>query len=366
MLNYYYYCSKAEVDNLLSVAQHLDAQYVFGDSTIDCGSGSESIKPPYGVDSDGFSGRYTNGRTIADEIAMFLNLKATLPYWVSEFDQYALNPAGYGYASGPAGILPTTGSNNNYTLTMPEQIETFSHAVKEHLLLRFGNSTHRVSQHLANSLFTISIGARDYLENFVYAVATNNVSKSTRDEFSNILIAQFTRYIQNLYELGARYIIVFEIGPVGCYPVVHQKLNESDEYCSEELNRMVTVFNGKLYFELVKLASKLPGTRFTIAKTFRVIYDMAEQPHKYDLTNTRDPCCEINETSLYCAEFGEPCPRRDQYLFWDDMHLVGKANKLLASQCVTDSSICLPITFHELHGKLKTIYSTAQPNSVLS
>ncbi|RYQ91865.1 hypothetical protein Ahy_B09g097905 [Arachis hypogaea] len=354
---------QAEVDNLLSIAHGLDAQYVFGDSTVDCGSGTESIAPPYGVDSDGFSGRYTNGRTVADEIAMFLNLTSTLPYWVVDFKQYAFNPAGYGYASGPAGILPTTGSNSNYTISMTRQIELFGHAVKEHLPHRFGNSTHRISQHLANSIFAISIGARDFLDNFVYGAASKHnheASQSIRDEFSNLLMTQLRTYIQDLYELGARYMIVFEIGPVGCYPVVRQKLGESEE-CSEELNSMIAVFNGKLYYELVALASKLPGTRFIIAKTFRVIYDMAENPFKYDLTNARDPCCEVNETGIYCVSFAEPCPRRDQYLFWDDIHLVGKANKLIASKCVTDSSVCLPITFEDLDGQLTMIVLSGQP-----
>ncbi|PON80821.1 SGNH hydrolase-type esterase domain containing protein [Parasponia andersonii] len=57
----------------------------------------------------GSTGRFTNGATIADLIAEKLGLQVSIHYspTKSSSNQYL---TGYNYASGPAGILPETGT----------------------------------------------------------------------------------------------------------------------------------------------------------------------------------------------------------------------------------------------------------------
>ena len=75
-------------------------------------------------------------------------------------------------------------------------------------------------------------------------------------------------------------IIVFEIGPIGCYPLIVGR-DKPEGLCANELNDMISLFNGKLYYKLVELSSALEGTNFFLAKTFRLIYEMVEHPYNY-------------------------------------------------------------------------------------
>lgn len=58
--------------------------------------------------------------------------------------------------------------------------------------------------------------------------------------------------MQDLYNLGARKMMLFELGPIGWFPLVMNKA-EQNVSCQEELNTMPTMFNGKLYFKLMDL-----------------------------------------------------------------------------------------------------------------
>jgi hypothetical protein len=68
--------------------------------------------------------------------------------------------------------------------------------------------------------------------------------------------------VQALYNLGARKMLVFDLGPIGCFPLVHNKI-EGKVSCLKELNTMITMFNGKLYYMLMDLTSLLDGTTFS-------------------------------------------------------------------------------------------------------
>lgn len=46
-------------------------------------------------------------------------------------------------------------------------------------------------------------------------------------------------YLQRLYDLGARKIVVFEIGPIGCVPVITSQ-NKHKEKCVKVKNQRVS------------------------------------------------------------------------------------------------------------------------------
>ncbi|PON31257.1 SGNH hydrolase-type esterase domain containing protein, partial [Parasponia andersonii] len=89
------------------------ALYVFGDSLFDSGNNNllptfaRANFPPYGVNfKQGVTGRYTNGRTVADFIAEHLGLPYTPPFLSVKG---SAGRTGLNYASGSCGILPETG-----------------------------------------------------------------------------------------------------------------------------------------------------------------------------------------------------------------------------------------------------------------
>ncbi|KAK9162928.1 hypothetical protein Syun_003830 [Stephania yunnanensis] len=94
------------------------ALYVFGDSVVDSGSNSylqTLIKvnyKPYVIDFPfGATGRFTNGKTVADYVAQSLGLPFAPPYLglSSHVDKRRII-TGVNYASGSADILPESGT----------------------------------------------------------------------------------------------------------------------------------------------------------------------------------------------------------------------------------------------------------------
>ncbi|KAK9096714.1 hypothetical protein Sjap_022211 [Stephania japonica] len=94
------------------------ALYVFGDSIVDSGNNNYLQTPikvnykPYGVDFPfGATGRFTNGKTVADYVAQSLGLPFAPPYLglSSHVDKRRII-TGVNYASGSAGILPESGT----------------------------------------------------------------------------------------------------------------------------------------------------------------------------------------------------------------------------------------------------------------
>ncbi len=92
--------------------------------------------------------------------------------------------------------------------------------------------------------------------------------------------------MQALYNLGARKMLVFDLGPIGCFPLVHNKI-EGKVSCLEDLNTMITMFNGKLYYMLMDLTSLFDGTTLVVAQTYKLIYDMILNPFTYGKTSIK-------------------------------------------------------------------------------
>ncbi|WVZ11514.1 hypothetical protein V8G54_016044 [Vigna mungo] len=96
------------------------ALYVFGDSTVDAGNNNnlntfaKANAFPYGIDFNNCStGRFSNGKTFADLIAIRLGLPMPPPYLgVPKFERHQI-VTGINYASGSCGILNSTRSDQH-------------------------------------------------------------------------------------------------------------------------------------------------------------------------------------------------------------------------------------------------------------
>lgn len=89
--------------------------------------------------------------------------------------------------------------------------------------------------------------------------------------------------MQRLYNLGARKIMVAEVGPIGCMPAITWKYHQhtNGAFCDEEKNKLVSHFN-KLLPPMVKnLTSSLKGSTFVIGHIQSFIHDIVDNPSKY-------------------------------------------------------------------------------------
>ncbi|KAL9424746.1 hypothetical protein AB3S75_031798 [Citrus x aurantiifolia] len=334
-----------------SATQLAPALYVFGDSLFD--SGNNNLLPtiaranylPYGANfvNKSSTGRFTNGKTVADFVAEFLGLPYSPPF-LKIRDKLPLT--GLNYASGSCGILPETGRPFGKCLNFEEQVSLFDETVK--LLRRHFTSSKVLSNYLSKSIFIISIGSNDYLSSSLGTLSFNTNVRYTPQQFAQLLIEKLSHQFQRLYSLGARKIVMFEIGPIGCIPSITRK-NKHAGKCVEDKNQLVSYFNNMLPTMLQNLTSCLEGSTFVNGHAHWLGYDAVINPPKYGLVDSSNPCCIawFNGTSG-CIPFLKPCSNPNQHYFWDAYHLTEAMYSLFASHCINDKSFCEPFNLKEL------------------
>ncbi|PON58057.1 Lipase [Parasponia andersonii] len=321
------------------------ALYVFGDSLFDSGNNNfiptfaKSDYLPYGIDFEhGVTGRFTNARTVADFIAEYLGLPYPPPY-LSKRELGALT--GLNYASGSCGILPETGSKLGKCLNLKDQIVLFKSTIELELERKFKNRD-EFSDYLSKSIFIFSIGNNDYMNNYLEKKPEER--KEDPQTFAQHLVDKLAIQFERLYDLGARKVVMFELGPIGCLPSITRKKDHNGEsQCDEEVNEMIIDFNQRLGVMLKNLTSSLKGSTFVLGHANWLGYDAIKNPSKYGLTDTSNPCCETwkNGTSG-CIPFTKPCKERNSHYFFDAFHLTETVCSAIASRCFDDSSVCSP------------------------
>ena len=95
-------------------------------------------------------------------------------------------------------------------------------------------------------------------------------------------------HAQRLYELGARKIILSDIGPLGCTPFftrsLRRMLNNSEICeCDENVNLIVSKFNDRLATMLQNLTASLIDSNFILQRSYHRSYDLITHPAKYGM-----------------------------------------------------------------------------------
>ncbi|THG12399.1 hypothetical protein TEA_023344 [Camellia sinensis var. sinensis] len=178
----------------IPISNSVAALYVFGDSTVDAGNNNYIDNAaranflPYGIDFNNTpTGRFTNGKTIADFIAILYNLSLPPPYLSLMEAQRKTTMGGINYASAGCGISPNTKPTERDCWSLQTQIEAFNRTVQEDLPCMI-EDPQELAEYLANSIFFISVGGNDYILNF------NN--HHDPEYFANSLLVQFRWCLQ--------------------------------------------------------------------------------------------------------------------------------------------------------------------------
>lgn len=93
--------------------------------------------------------------------------------------------------------------------------------------------------------------------------------------FSNIVLikAHLFTYLQRLYRLGARKVVMFDIGPIGCIPN-NTNTQPVKGQCSQEINNFVLEFNNRFTPLVQHLNSTLRGSHFIPGLTYPITENM--------------------------------------------------------------------------------------------
>ncbi|KAL5993296.1 hypothetical protein ACLOJK_014220 [Asimina triloba] len=326
------------------------AMFIFGDSLIDNGNNNDlpsfakANYYPYGIDFDGGpTGRFSNGYTIVDVIAQLLGLPLIPPYSEISGDD-ALH--GVNYASAAAGILDITGRNFVSRIPFNQQIKNFEDTLDQ-ITDRLGAD--EAAQSIAKCIFFVGMGSNDYLNNYMMSAAYNTRNQYNPQEYANLLIQQYTRQLNSLYNVGARKFVISGVGSLGCIPSV---LSQSpNSRCSDSVDNVVLLFNNNVKTMVNNLNTNLPGAKFIHVDIFHMFMDILRNPGQYGFSVVDRGCCGIgrNQGQITCLPFQTPCANRNQYVFWDAFHPTEAVNVIMGRKAFSGGlDVAHPMNIQQL------------------
>ncbi|CAF1920021.1 unnamed protein product [Brassica napus] len=334
------------------------ALYVIGDSLVDPGNNNHLLTlvranfKPYGSNFEGgkATGRFSDGKTIADYIAIYYGLPLAPAYMglsffffffcshmgLSKKEKNNLS-TGINYASASCGIFPDTGKQFGRCLSMNVQIDLLNKTIEKNLKKKFKRQS-ELSRHLGGSLFMTAIGVNDYA--FTY-----KKNATDANEFASKLLNDFLIRLERLYNLGARNFFVNNIKPLGCYPnIIAETVPRGS--CDDSLNLAIDIFNVQLRESLSHMRHKLSNTSFLYSDYFNFMLELrgpSSNQVSSNLLNTTSPCCPKvynGGSTTTCLPFSKACKEPDMFIFFDPRHPTQIANFMYAIRCFQERQVC--------------------------
>ncbi|KAJ6805574.1 GDSL esterase/lipase-like [Iris pallida] len=305
------------------------AMFVFGDSLIDNGNNNDlpsfakANYYPYGIDFDGGpTGRFSNGYTIVDEIADLLGLPL-VPSHSEASGEAALH--GVNYASAAAGILDVTGRNFVGRIPFNQQIKNFESTLDQ---ITGNLGADAVANAISHCIFFVGMGSNDYLNNYLMP-NYNTRNEYNAEQYSDLLVQQYTSQLTSLYNLGARRFAISGVGSMACIPSILAQ--SATSRCNPEVDNLVIPFNSKVRAMVDSLNTNLPGARFIYIDIYHMILDILKNPKSYGFSVIDRGCCGIGRNSgqITCLPLQTPCSNREQYVFWDAFHPTAAVNVIM-------------------------------------
>ncbi|KAK7265803.1 hypothetical protein RJT34_33426 [Clitoria ternatea] len=313
-------------------------QFIFGDSLSDVGNNkylsrslAQASLPWYGIDiGNGLpNGRFTNGRTVADIIGDKMGLPRPPAFLDPSLSEEVILESGVSYASGGGGILNETGAYFIQRFSLDKQIELFQGTQK---LIRGKIGKRAAEKFFQEARYVVALGSNDFINNYLMPVYSD--SWTYNDEtFMDYLIGTLQRQLKLLHSLGARQLVVFGLGPMGCIPL--QRVLSTTGNCREKANRLALSFN-KAASKLIDDLKHLPDSSYKFGDAYDVVYNVISNPIKYGFQNADSPCCSFwnIRPALTCVPASSLCKDRSKYVFWDEYHPTDSANELIANELI--------------------------------
>ncbi|GMH31537.1 hypothetical protein Nepgr_033380 [Nepenthes gracilis] len=314
-------------------------QFIFGDSLSDVGNNqylSRSLAkanlPWYGIDfGDGLpNGRYTNGRTVADIIGDAMGLPRPPAFLDPSLTDDVILKNGVNYASGGGGILNETGSLFIQRLCFYKQIELFQ-ATQDVVRAKVGGRA--ADKFFQSARYVVALGSNDFINNYLMPIYGDSY-KYNDQSFISYLVNTLGAQLKLLHSLGARELMVFGLGPMGCIPL--QLVLSSTGGCQERVNNLALSFNQATSKLVDGLSKTLPNASFRFGHAYDVVNDVISNPGKYGFSNSNSPCCSFGRIrpALTCVPLSKLCKDRSKYFFWDEYHPSDTANQIIAKELI--------------------------------
>uniref|UniRef100_A0A5B7BIC1 GDSL esterase/lipase n=1 Tax=Davidia involucrata TaxID=16924 RepID=A0A5B7BIC1_DAVIN len=325
----------------ISSAENVPAHFVFGDSLVDAGNNnyitslSKANFIPNGIDFVKPTGRYTNGRTIVDIIGQEIGFKDFTPPYLAPTTVGTAVLKGVNYASGGGGILNHTGQIFGGRINLDAQMDNFANT-RQNIISGIGAPAAMIL--FQKALFSITIGSNDFINNYLTPVEQKLVPPET---FVGAMISRFRMQLTRLYTMGARKIIVANVGPIGCIPFQREVNPSAGDSCVAFPNELAQLFNIWLKSLVVELSTNLEGSTFVYADVYHIVEDIIQNYMSYGFENANSSCCYLAGRFgglIPCDPSSKVCWDRSKYVFWDPYHPTDAANSIIAKRLMYGNS----------------------------
>ncbi|KAF9587687.1 hypothetical protein IFM89_004519 [Coptis chinensis] len=325
-------------------AYHFTKIFAFGDSYTDTGNTKSGTGPtgfmqvsklPYGISFFHHpTNRYTDGRLVIDFVAEALSLPYLPPYLNAKANQlHGLNFA----VAGATAIKHSFFVQNNLTQNRtPQSLLTELAWFKQFLKSRDcrGTKLPECNALMTDSLFWIGeIGVNDIAYNLGSSVSNALIQKLTIDSI--------TLFLQEMLNLGAKYIVVQGAPPTGCLPLALTLAatdDRDDIGCVASANNQTYHHNSLLQTRLQYLRRRYPHAIISYADYWNAYHIIMKNTQKYGFTEPFKACCGSGgapynfDIFATCASqaASKACPNPAQYINWDGVHLTEAMYKVVA------------------------------------
>ncbi|KAJ0545372.1 putative GDSL lipase/esterase, SGNH hydrolase superfamily [Helianthus annuus] len=326
---------------LASVDAEVKSVFVFGDSQFDAGN-NQYLKDcklkanfkPYG--SSFFNhptGRFTNGRTVADFIAQYLEIEFQKPYQevyrlLAKDSRMPFPSNGLNFASAGSGLLPDTNKKAGVT-SIQVQLQQFEAQLAKPPHLENSTHQHIHLKQINESLFFLVSGGNDVFSYFLLPGASN----MTMETYVDAMLKEVDRFITKIYMNGGRRIVLFSLGPIGCIPGRVLIRGTPTDRCLDKMDEMAVYFNAGLKRFAYSIPSKYPGAIGLYAAVYVTGQKYRDNAKEYGFTNINDACCGNGPLNggWQCGIFGyKMCKNPNEYFFWDFFHPSERTYELIA------------------------------------
>ncbi|KAJ8528872.1 hypothetical protein K7X08_030612 [Anisodus acutangulus] len=329
---------------MVCLAENVTANFVFGDSLVDVGNNnyiaslSKANFYPNGIDFGGPTGRYTNGRTIVDILGEEVGFKRTPPY-LAPTTSGPVVLQGVNYASGGGGILKDTGQIFGGRIDMDIQLDNFART-KQDIITRIGEPA--AIKLIENALFSVTMGSNDFINNYLTPVLSTPEQLTIPPmKFVGAVIFKYRIQLTRLYYMGARKVIVVNVGPIGCIPYQREINPSAGDKCVEFPNGLAQLYNNQLRGLVTELSSKLNGSKFVYADVYGIVQDIIQNYSSYGFESANSACCSGGGRFgglIPCGPSSKVCQDRSKYVFWDPYHPTDATNVIIAKRLLDGNS----------------------------
>ncbi|GAA0147170.1 lipase [Lithospermum erythrorhizon] len=337
-------------------SNNFPASFIFGDSLVDAGNNnylrtlSRANYPPNGVDFGGPTGRFTNGRTIADIIGQELGINSYTPPYLAPTTNGPVILKGVNYASGGGGILNNTGKIFGGRLNFDAQLDNFANTRQDIMTTLGAPAAMKLFQ---DAIFSITMGSNDFINNYLTPVLSNlEQDLVTPEAFVGSMIAKYRIQLTRLYTMGARKMIVVNVGPIGCIPFQREINPTSGDSCVALPNQLAQMFNTRLRSLVTELSGNLEGSKFVYADVYHIVDDIIHNLPSYGFDNAMYACCYVAGKYgglIPCCATSKICSERSKYVFWDPYHPSDAANSIIARRLMDgDENDIWPMNVRQL------------------